>query len=329
MLLVRHFNPRRNLLYPNTNLHLPSRSISNVSPANCTTIAFRISQESPYPHPLASTPQEIYHTLAPHPALSPVPLDDDPSALLEQELNEEAWRQLLVQGVLAVLLPTEDLENGCLRALVAEIFAEMILGNGLSRKACEPWLLWDAITTVTEAIRPRTHMREPEVESARSPPTATSRLEQFGLLSASKETGVDSHRFNLSRRGSAAFSSASGLFWTVVQYLFLASTAARAVIYSLATSSTLPSRSKTWLSPTEAERQGHFSSNPMARSETSSASLSDDQRPILSMAVWSMVGHLIELEARMPWLSGILALLQHGALAGPGRVGDTDGALDR
>jgi hypothetical protein len=304
--------------------------MSNVSLTNRITIAFRISQESLYPHPLASAPREIYHTLTPHPALSPVPLDDDPSALLEQELNEEAWRQLLVQGVLAVLLPTEDLENGCLRALVAEIFAEMILGNGLSKKACEPWLLWDAITTVIEAItQPGTRVRKEGVEHAHSPTTATSRLEQFGLLSASKETGNDSHKLNLSSQGSAAFSSASGLFWTVVQYVFLASTALRAFIYTLATSSTLPSRSKTWLSPTEAERQEHVSSNPTARSETSSTSLSNDQRPILSMAVWSMVGHLIELEARMPWLSGLLVFLQHGALAGPGRVGDTDGALDR
>jgi hypothetical protein len=258
-----------------------------------------------------------------------VPLDDDPSALLEQELNEEAWRQLLVQGVLAVLLPTEDLENGCLRALVAEIFAEMILGNGLSKKACEPWLLWDAITTVLEVTQPRTRVRQHTVESAHSPTTVNNRLEQFGLLSRSKEMGDDSHRFNLRSQGLAAFLSASGLFWTVVQYMFLAFTAVRAVIYTLATSSTLPSRSKTWLSPNEAERQGHLASNPLARSETSSASPSDDQRPILSMAVWSMVGHLIEVETRMPWLSGLLALLQHGALAGPGRVGNTDGALDR
>jgi hypothetical protein len=254
-----------------------------------------------------------------------VPLDDDPSTLLEQELNEEAWRQLLVQGVLAVLLPTEDLENGCLRALVAEIFAEMILGNGLSKKACEPWLLWDAIATVIEATQPRTRTRDGEVESANSPTTASSRLEQFGLLSASKELKHDSHRDNLRRQGSTAFSSASGLFWAAIQYMFLASTALRAVIYAVATSSTLPSRSKTWLVPMESERQGARSK---ARSETST-STSDDQRPILSMAVWSMAGHLAEFKTRMPWLSGLLELLQHGALVGPGRVGDTDGALDR
>lgn len=292
--------------------------MSNVSLTNCTTSAFRIAHESPYPHPLASTPREIYHTLTPHPALAPVPLDGDPSTLLEQERNEEAWRQLLVQAVLAVLLPTEDLENGCLRALVAEILAEMILGNGLSKKACEPWLLWDAITTVIEAARPRTLNKDAGRGDA--PSSTTSRLEQFGLVSGSKETVDDSRRYNLTRQGSAALSSASSPFWTVVQYIFMASMAVRALISALATSSRLPSRSKTWLSRAEAA----------SRSERSSASLPNgDQRPVLSMAVWTMVGHLMEVRERMPWLYGLLALLQHAALSWPGRAGDTDGALDR
>jgi hypothetical protein len=304
--------------------------VQDVAPANCHTIAFRIAHESLYPHPLASTPRDIYHTLTPHPALSPVPHDADPSTLLEQERNEEAWRQLLVQGVLAILLPTEDLENGCLRTLVADIFAEMILGNGVSKKACEPWLLWDAITTVIEATRPR---GDDVGGKGNSPATAASRLEQFGLLSASSERVDGSRRFNLKAQGSAAFSSASGLFWTIVQYIFLASTAVRVVIYALATSSTLPSRSKTWLAPTEAERLGTViptiptTSHP--ETSTSPASLLRDQRPILDMAVWALMGRLVDMRTRMPWLSGLLALLQHGALVGPGRVGDTDGVLDR
>ncbi|KAF2433197.1 hypothetical protein EJ08DRAFT_564489, partial [Tothia fuscella] len=290
--------------------------------------AFRIAQDSIYPLPLANTPREVYHTLTPHPALSPVPLNADPSSLLELERNEEAWRQLLVQGVLAVLLPTEDLENGCLRTLVTDIFAEMILGNGLSKKACEPWLLWDAITTIIEATHPRTGAKN--VEKVQPPTTASSRLEQFGLLSGANENMNVSHRFNLKAHGSAAFSSVSGLFWTVVQYMFLAFTAGRIVIYTLATSSTMPSRSKTWLSPVEAERQDIlFPPKARSNSHTSSASLANNQRPILDMAVWPMMAHLIEINVRMPWLSGMLALLQHGALFGPGRVGDTDGALDR
>jgi hypothetical protein len=310
--------------------------MEDVSLTNCNTAAFRIAHESTYPQPLASSPREIYHILSPHPALSPVPRDDDPSTVLEQQLNEEAWRQLLVQGVLAVLLPTEDLENACLRELVAEIFSEMILGNVVSQKACEPWLLWDAITTVIQASQPGTLTPEKHNDETKpSPTTAASRLEQFGLLSAdSQQDGADG--FNLNRRRSNAASTASGLFWMGIQYIFLASRAAWMLIHALATSSSLPSRSKTWLvvasphsphSPTQAERQDGASSKSL--SEVSTCSLLDDRRPILDMGVWPMISKVVELNVRMPWLSGMLALAHHGAVYGPGKVADTDGAIDR
>ena len=297
--------------------------MSSVFLTNCNTVASRVSNESLYPQTLAGSPREIYHSLSPHPALSPVPHDDDSSTLLEQARNEEVWRQLLVQGVLAVLLPTEDLENRCLRALVAEIFSEMILGNGLSQKACESWLLWDAITTIIEALQPRT------LKDVGKPTVAVSRLEQFGLLSTSADDEGSQHS-NLKHPGSAASVSVSGLFWTVIQYIFLASTAVRVVIYAVATSLLLPSRSKTWLSvqsPTQTARQDVIL--PKSHSEISSTSLSDDHQPILSMSMWSAVGRVVQLDVRMPWLSGMFALLHHLAIFGPGRIGDTDGALDR
>ncbi|TLD36508.1 hypothetical protein E2P81_ATG02290 [Venturia nashicola] len=295
--------------------------------------AFRIAHESTYPQPLASSPRDIYHILNPHPALSPVSRDDDPSTVLEQQLNEEAWRQLLVQGVLAVLLPTEDLENACLRALVADIFSEMILGNAVGQKVCEPWFLWDAITTVIQASQPSTATPQMRNEESRPlPTTAASRLEQFGLLSAeSQHDGIEG--FDLSRRPSDAASTASGLFWMAVQYMFLASRAVWILAHALATSSSLPSRSKTWLAavksslPPQAERQEGASSKSL--SEVSSTALSDDQGPILDMGIWPMISKVIDLKVRMPWLSGMLALVHHGALYGPGKVADTDGALDR
>src|SRR5216117_635801 len=83
--------------------------------------AYRASHYPLHPPPLASDPRETYHSLHPHPALSPVPISLSPDAATEQQKNEAAYRRLLVQGVLAVLLPTEDLENGCLRTLVREI----------------------------------------------------------------------------------------------------------------------------------------------------------------------------------------------------------------
>jgi hypothetical protein len=55
----------------------------------------------------------------------------------------------------------------------------------------------------------------------------------------------------------------------------------------------------------------------------------DSKRPMVSMKLWSCASQLVELDMRMPWLSGFASLLRWLALAGPGRVGDTDGALDR
>lgn len=267
----------------------------------------------------------------PHPALSPVPREDDPSTVLEQQLNEEAWRQLLVQGVLAVLLPTEDLENACLRALVAEIFSEMIVGNAVSQKVCEPWFLWDAITTVIQASQPRTATPKTtgHEETKLLATTAASRLEQFGLLSAeSHQEGADG--FNTNRRRSNAGSTAIGLFWMAVQYIFLASRAAWTLAHALATSSSLPSRSKTWLVVVNpGGRQERGASSKCLPEVSPTTGLSDDQRPILDMGVWAMISKVIELKERMPWLSGMLALVHHGAVYGPGKVADTDGALDR
>jgi len=187
---------------------------------------------------LASDPRQIYHTLHSHPALSPVPLGADPSSVLEQEQNEATWRQLLVQGVLAVLLPTEDLENACLRALVGEIFSELLVGNGISGKACEGWLLWEAITRIVELLRPSV------VANPSKPKDAISRLEQYGLLASSGEVSDEVAELQKRNSHGANIPSVSTLFWMIVQYAFLAYTFMRGIIVALAKSSSLPSRTR-------------------------------------------------------------------------------------
>ena len=74
--------------------------------------------------------------------MSPIPRPEDPKSLQSQADSERAYRQLLVQGVLAILLPTEDLENTCLTALVGEILSELVIGNLLANRISQPWLLW-------------------------------------------------------------------------------------------------------------------------------------------------------------------------------------------
>ncbi|KAH7382345.1 PXA domain-containing protein [Pyrenochaeta sp. MPI-SDFR-AT-0127] len=285
--------------------------------------SFRLAKhQATSPNSLVSDPRLVYHTLHPHPALSPVPSDLVPSTIVEQRENESAWRQLLVQGVLAVLLPTEDLENGCLRALVAEIFAEMILGNGISGKACEGWLLWEGITRIAEVLQTDNAKEKDTQPEPAASGQARTRLERFGLLASSTGEGpgpsIQHHKTKPV--------PISGLFWAVVQYAFLACTAVRAVILSLATSSALPLRSViSEQSPVEALDQSQMPQvdAPAVRRPLGS------KRPIVSMKLWSCVAQLAELDVRMPWLLGSISIFHRGALAGPGRVGETDGVLDR
>ncbi|KAF2009185.1 hypothetical protein BU24DRAFT_428716 [Aaosphaeria arxii CBS 175.79] len=293
--------------------------------------AFRLARSQASHHGiLIPDPRTVYHTLNPHPALSPVPTDAVPASSVEQRENESAWRQLLVQGVLAVLLPTEDLANGCLRSLVAEIFAEMIIGNGISGKACEGWLLWEGITRIAEVLQHSTTADDLQSDDL-TPDQSLSRLERFGLLSTPAEGeghGVSTALSTSDRQATNPRLTVSGLFWAVVQYAFLAYTVMRAMIVGIATSSSLPGRSTTGASvqsPDEGDRQ------PQQPSATQPKRLGPlpSQRPIVRMRLWACASKLIELDLRMPWLSGLISAMHWGALFGPGRVGDTDGVLDR
>lgn len=288
--------------------------------------AFRLAKhQATSPNSLVSDPRLVYHTLHPHPALSPVPTDLVPSTIVEQRENESAWRQLLIQGVLAVLLPTEDLENGCLRALVAEIFAEMILGNGISGKACEGWLLWEGITRIAEVLQTDNTKEKVPQSKAAFPEQSWTRLERFGLLTSSTGEELGPSKPHQHRPTTTPL-PISGFFWAVLQYAFLAFTAARALILSLAMSSALPYRSIiSEQSPVEAAGQSQM---PQADAPASRRPLGS-KRPIVSMKLWSCVAQLAELDVRMPWLLGFISMFQRGALAGPGRVGETDGVLDR
>jgi len=280
------------------------------------------------PHSLVSDPRLIFHTLHPHPALSPVPVESVPSTTVEQRENESAWRQLLVQGVLAVLLPTEDLENGCLRALVAEIFAEMILGNGISGKACEGWLLWEGITSIAKVLQTDGAEDEGPPSKDAGPEQSMTRLERFGLLSPARDEQGESAR-PLAGSGyhhKTGALSIPAIFWAAIQYIFLASTAVRAVISTLTASSSLPSRSVTSeQSPVEAQSQLQHAQADTLEPRRPLGS----KRPIVSMRLWSCMAQLAELSVHMPWLSGSISMLHWGLLAGPGKVGDTDGILDR
>ena len=221
--------------------------------------------------------------------------------------NEAAYRQLLVQGVLAVLLPTEDLGNACLRTLVADIIGEMILGNGVGGKACEGWLIWEGMTKIVDNVKARVGAKatgeEIEVDTR-------SRLEKFGLLTETKEESkLKAHQ--------SRSSVVSEVFWRLLQYGYLTFITVRFIILGLATASSRPPRSPTVSGTTDPEViQGLSAIQKTAK------------RPILSYKIFSLIGHLLDLSDRMPWLSGSLCLAQYHA-TNILRVGATDGIFDK
>ncbi|KAF2125772.1 hypothetical protein P153DRAFT_298998 [Dothidotthia symphoricarpi CBS 119687] len=276
---------------------------------------------------LVSNPRLIYHTLHPHPALSPVPTELVPSTVVEQRENESAWRQLLIQGVLVLLLPTEDLENGCLRSLVAEIFAEMILGNGISGKACEGWTLWEGITKIAESLQ-AVGAKEKDPPSADvNPEPSLTRLERYGLLSLPIEKGSEPKQplVDSKRHHETIATVISGLFWAMLQYTLLACTAMRVVALTVAAPSSLPSRA---IVSEQSSESTHQSQIPQVDALGLRRPLGV-KRPIVSMRLWSCAAQFVELDIRMPWLLGFISMLRLGTLVGPGKVGDTDGVLDR
>ncbi|KAL5434613.1 hypothetical protein PMIN07_006979 [Paraphaeosphaeria minitans] len=281
-------------------------------------------------HSLVTDPRAVYHALHPHPALSPVPTDAVPSSIAEQRESESVWRQLLIQGVLAVLLPTEDLENDCLRALVAEIFAEMILGNSISGKACEGWLLWEGITRIAEVLQHPGAKEEDFQSQDESPEQPLSRLERYGLLAppVAEQDGSSHMPLGNTKKYQNTPMTANGLFWMIVQYIFLAGTALRAAIGMIATSSSLPLRSAIATGGQSAVEVDH--GTPLAESGSrAERQLLTSKRPIVSMKLWSCASQLVELHTRMPWLSGFISMLRWAVLAGPGRLGNMNAILDR
>ena len=211
-----------------------------------------------------------------------------------------------MQGALAVLLPTEDLESACLRTLVADVISDSILGNFVGGKVCQGWFIWGSITKLVEVVKARI---EPKATGEEIEIDTRSRLEKFGLLSEkrqSKEVSENDRRSTL-----------SSAFWRILQYGFLTVMTIRFVILGFITASSRPMRS-TWASKISS------SSEAWPMEERLEA-----PRPMLSFKILSVISVLLDLRSRMPWLSGSLALLQHQLIQGPLGLAATNGILDQ
>jgi hypothetical protein len=280
---------------------------------------YRIAAEKSSSSAYGASPLQVYHALDPHPALSPATDANSTEPSPEQVQNEAVYRQLLVQGALAILLPTEDLENVSLRTLVGDIVADLILGQAIAEKVCEGWFLHEAITKVVDIIRARI---EPKAIGEDLHQDTRSRLEQFGLLS-NRATDV-SHYSSKSRQ-----SRPSALFWQAMQWIYMGSIFVRFILVGLFQSRRLPARS--------VHVPGSASSpirtkGALDRSAASPPTPTEDDpwpRPVLSYSIFELISTLLDLSARMPWLASSFAFVENVLSSGPGRLGSTNSTLDK
>ncbi|EXJ63751.1 hypothetical protein A1O7_00086 [Cladophialophora yegresii CBS 114405] len=260
------------------------------------------------------SPRRIYHALNPHPAL-------DPSLPPEQQqVYESAYRQLLIQGALAVLLPTEDLANACLRTLVSDIISDLILGQALAQKLCQPWFLHGTVSKAVEIVTSR-HATSGDDKNFLQPEGRQSRLEKFGLLSsntpAQQGNSSDGHQSLL-----------SAWCWRLLQYAFIAYQSVRFILVGLAHAHHLPRRSRhhqldgSTASPSRTKpplSSTRHASDPGARSP----------RAVINYRFFSCLSAMLDLTVRMPWLASSLGFYQHVLGTGPGRYGAANSTLDK
>nr|RBQ92016.1 hypothetical protein FVER53263_05340 [Fusarium verticillioides] len=256
--------------------------------------SYRISHSPITRQPVEVDPREAYHAMCPLPHLAPVPHPDCPDTISDQKENEALYRQLLVQGVLAILLPTEDLENPCLTSLVEQIFSELIIGNVIANKAAQPWILYEGICITARVLRQR---------------------KDQGVVVTETQNDAGGPKVDVKGRRSWSVRS---MFLAVIQLGMLVVASLRFITTALVMASSLPARA-TPLDEKEALLD-HDKSPPR--------SFDPVKAPILSCRVWTCLGNLFELSLRMPWLDGFLSLLQYGAVNGPGRIAGHDGPID-
>ncbi|KAI0526229.1 PXA domain-containing protein [Xylaria bambusicola] len=275
--------------------------------------AYRIATNPAAKAPLQTELHQIYHSLCPLPALSPVPRVDDPASIQSQADNETAYRQLLVHGVLAVLLPTEDLENECLTSLVGQILSELVIGNLVANKLSEPWLIWELLIMTTRLVRKKNDSNDSD--------NLLKKTNVQGLYNTGVSTSVN-------KRSWVPYQ----IFWSIVNGIFLAIGMIRLALSIGALSWSLPPRPNI-----STIRGGEEMNRDTQRKQPKSVSreaaiethIQSERIAIVNFHIWQCIGDIFEVEARMPWLRGTVSMMQWIALNVPGRVAAVDGTLDR
>ncbi|KAI8966851.1 PXA domain-containing protein [Daldinia sp. FL1419] len=270
--------------------------------------AYRVSRNTVARPPIEANSREIYHSLWPLPALSPVPKSGHSSIRVQAD-NEGAYRQLLVQGVLALLLPTEDLENECLTTLVGQLFSELIIGNLVVNKLSEPWLIWEGLIILTRVV------------------CAKKTIEASGPGNMESDVDLKTGHGIVPRTTNERSSYIQQVFWNVIQWGFVIVHSIRLIISTIMLSRTLPPRPIPTLR--KVDPTSHDFEEKSYHPPASEIGLQPVNVPIADFRLWTCVGNLLEMDARMPWMNGALSMAQWGALRGPGNLAGFNGMIDR
>ncbi|KAI1124355.1 PXA domain-containing protein [Nemania abortiva] len=274
--------------------------------------AYRTAASPTTKPPLRTDSRQIYHSLWPLPALSPVPRPGDQASIQAQADNESAYRQLLVHGVLAVLLPTEDLENECLTSLVGQILSELVIGNLVAGKLSEPWLVWELLIMITRFIRKGNDYDNPDT---------------VGSAMAQDSNSIDGSAI----KGKRSWSF-HRIFWSFVHWVFLVFGMIRFIVSIGTLSQSLPPRpppSAIRVVGTANRDVQQKEPQPPSHEAAADAYTQPARTPVIDFHVWRCIGDILEVDARMPWLRGAFSMTQWIALRGPGKVAALDGTLDR
>ncbi|KAJ5246142.1 hypothetical protein N7468_001125 [Penicillium chermesinum] len=274
--------------------------------------SYRLAKQQSHLSGLPTSHRALYHELNPHPGAVPVPDDDDPDTITRQDENEAVYRRLLANGMLAILLPTEDLENSSLRTLVGDIIADLILGKEVGDRICKGVFFYELIIKFTMIVRNR---KDPK-DSGAAEDATPNRLEKFGLLSSEEPSRAQVPT------GESQFMA---WIWLILHALYLFYVSLRFIVTGLSRVASNPglgsSHGAAVPSPT--------ATSGLPKSDPGSSENVAGRRPVLDYGAISMASTVFEIPKRMPWTSGLLALGQHLILTGPGRLGNTDGILDR
>ncbi|KAI5288686.1 hypothetical protein KEM52_001063 [Ascosphaera acerosa] len=214
--------------------------------------AFRTATETSATGPNTFRFRTVYHTLNPHPAFSPVPNNAPPttsgcSPTATQRERECQYRQLLSQAVLAVLLPTEDLENAPLRTILADILADLILGGVIADRLCQEYFVYQYLAKACDLIRQRVGPAPASKDAdpaglangggdSAKPAAQPSQLLKFGLLGrpdAPEEPAKAASKHNASNALVAARLACYAWLWSVFQGVYLLVVAIRFIGFGL------------------------------------------------------------------------------------------------